>query len=84
MTHFARLSCLRPGYPGPMERVAWTDERLDDMSHRMDAGFARLECDIRELRVEVKAELREMRTTMNRLGGSMVVGLLVAILTNSI
>ena len=67
-----------------MERVAWTDERLDDMSHRMDAGFDRLERDIRELRIDVKTELREMRTTMNRAGGAIVVGLLVAILTNGI
>lgn len=75
---------MRQGYPDPVERVAWTDERLDDMSHRMDAGFERLERDIRELRIDVKTELREMRTTMNRAGGGIVVGLLVAILTNGI
>ena len=71
-----------------MERVAWTDERLDDMSRRMDAGFERLERrlehEIRELRTEFKTELSEMRTAMNRVGGSIVVGLLIAIFTNSI
>jgi hypothetical protein len=67
-----------------MERVAWTDERLDDMSRRMDAGFERMERDIRELRAEFKTELSEMRTAMNRVGGSIVVGLLIAILTDSI
>ena len=52
-----------------MERAAWTDERLDDLSNRMDAGFARLEAEIRELRgdlhraigglrAELRAELR--------------------------
>jgi hypothetical protein len=34
-----------------MERTMWTDERLDDLATRMDAGFARLDADIRELRV---------------------------------
>jgi hypothetical protein len=67
-----------------MERVAWTDERLDDMSRRMDAGFERMERGIRELRAEFKTELSEMRAAMNRVGGSIVVGLLIAILTNSI
>ena len=38
MTQIARHSRVREGYPGPMERVAWTDERLDDLSRRMDAG----------------------------------------------
>ena len=28
----------------------WTDERLDDLSRRMDAGFSRVDADIRELR----------------------------------
>jgi hypothetical protein len=75
---------VRQGYPDPVERVAWTDEGLDDMPRRMDAGFERLERDISELRIEVRTELREMRTTINRAGGGIVVGLLVAILTNGI
>jgi hypothetical protein len=33
-----------------MERTMWTDERLDDLAQRMDAGFARVDADIRELR----------------------------------
>ena len=28
----------------------WTDERLDDLSKRMDAGFERVDRDIRDLR----------------------------------
>ena len=67
-----------------MDRVAWTDERLDDMSRRMDAGFERLDRDIRGLRTELKTELGEMRTTTNRVGGGIIVGLIVAVLTNSI
>jgi len=34
-----------------MERTMWTDERLDDLAAKMDAGFDRLDADIRELRV---------------------------------
>ena len=29
----------------------WTDERLDDLARKMDAGFDRLDRDIRDLRV---------------------------------
>jgi hypothetical protein len=33
-----------------MERTMWTDERLDDLAHRVDAGFERVDRDIGELR----------------------------------
>jgi hypothetical protein len=42
-----------------MERVAWTDERLGDLSQRMDAGFKRVDRDIRDLRSEVHAGFAE-------------------------
>lgn len=57
-----------------MERVAWTDERLDDLSCRMDAGFER-----------VDRELREMRGAMMRVGGGIVfalVGVIAAVFAN--
>jgi hypothetical protein len=45
-------------------RETWTDERLDDLTRRMDQNFdrvdARFDCidrDIRELRVELKTEM---------------------------
>lgn len=31
-------------------RTRWTDERLDDLSDRMDAGFARVDADIRDVK----------------------------------
>lgn len=34
-------------------REAWTDERLDDLSHRVDRGFDRVDRDIRDLRDEM-------------------------------
>jgi hypothetical protein len=36
-------------------RKSWTDERLDDLSHRVDRGFDRVDADIRGLRAETKA-----------------------------
>lgn len=47
-----------------MQRAAWTDERLDDMSVRMDSGFDRLDRDIRDLRNEMGGEFRAVRGEM--------------------
>lgn len=75
-----------------MERMAWTDERLDDLSNRMDAGFLRVDADMRELGVEVRAlrtgmrdEIGALRTTTVRVGlgvgGGIMAGLLGVIAT---
>jgi len=69
-----------------MERTAWTDERLDDLSARVDAGFDRVAVDMRELRTDMRTEMRDMRgelrgeidalrVTILRVGGGMMVGL---------
>jgi hypothetical protein len=69
-----------------MERTAWTDERLDDLASRMDAGFERVGADMRDLRTDIRAEMRDMRgelrgeidslrVTILRVGGGMMVGL---------
>jgi hypothetical protein len=60
-----------------MERTMWTDERLDDMSRRMDAGFQRVDDDIRELRTD----MRDIRTLMFQLWGSTMVAILGTIVT---
>jgi hypothetical protein len=79
-----------------MERTTWTDERLDDLSRRMDAGFATVHADIRELRSEVRADMGELRAelrgelgafrlTILRVGGGIMVGLvgvIAAVLAN--
>ena len=52
-----------------MERIAWTDERLDDLANRMDAGFARVDADIRELR----ADIGGLRLTLLRVGGGIMI-----------
>jgi hypothetical protein len=41
--------------------MAWTDERLDDLARRMDAGFVRLDRDLRDLRAEIGGLRVEMR-----------------------
>ncbi|MDX6601517.1 MAG: hypothetical protein QOF13_719 [Solirubrobacterales bacterium] len=52
-----------------MERAAWTDERLDELSRRMDAGFDRVDRDIHALRGEMNAGFAELRKLFYR-GGS--------------
>jgi hypothetical protein len=66
-----------------MERAAWTDDRLDDLAHRMDRGFDRVDSDLRELRAEMRqmgvglrAEVDALRVSMLRVGGGMMVGLI--------
>ncbi len=55
----------------------WTDQRLDDLSQRMDAGFDRVDRDIRE----VRTDLRDLRTLMFQLWGSTIVGFVGVIAT---
>jgi len=59
----------------------WTDERLDDLSHRVDAGFDRVDKDIRELRVDIGS----LRLAILQVGGGLAIGLvgvIVSILIN--
>jgi hypothetical protein len=67
-----------------MQRLAWTDERLDDFSRRMDAGFDRVDRDIRDLRNEMHAGFAEMRSLMFRVGGGVIVSVLAAAALQSI
>jgi hypothetical protein len=46
-------------------REKWTDERLEDLSKKVDDGFARVDSDIRELRVEVKHQGASLRAEMS-------------------
>ena len=47
-----------------MAREAWTDERLDDLSARMEKGFDEVKGEIRELRSETNARFDSMQRTM--------------------
>jgi hypothetical protein len=73
-----------------MERVAWTDERLDDLSTRMDAGFDRVDRDIRDLRSEmrsgfadVRSEIDSLRALLFRMNAGLLIAVLVAFLLRS-
>jgi hypothetical protein len=74
-----------------MQRVAWTDGRLDDLSHRVEVGFERVDRDIRDLRAEMNQgftvlraelgeEISELRALLWRLNGGIIVAVVVAIL----
>jgi hypothetical protein len=52
-------------------REAWTDERLDDLTVRMDRGFDRVDGDLRELRVEMDARFDRVEGRFDRAEGRM-------------
>ncbi len=72
-----------------MERATWTDERLDDLSSRVDRGFEQVDRRfgqvdrrfdetnrrIDTLGVELRAEMDALRMTLLRVGGGMMIGL---------
>ncbi len=49
-------------------RATWTDERLDDLSRRVDAGFDRIDHDLRGLRAEMNLRFEAVES---KLGGRM-------------
>ena len=55
---------------GGVKRTMWSDKRLDDLATKVDAGFERLDRDIRDL-----------RTLMLQLWGSTIIGSLGIIAT---
>jgi len=64
----------------------WTDERLDDLNHRVSDGFNRIDADLRSIRGEIGSLRSEMNVrfesvdarfdalqrTMLQLGGGMI------------
>jgi hypothetical protein len=55
-------------------REAWTDERLDDLNHRMDWGFTEVQSEFRALRSEMSAMNRALTQSMLAGFGAMIVG----------
>ena len=45
-------------------RSRWTDERLDDLSRRMDLGFQRVDEETRALRAEMNARFDSLHRDM--------------------
>lgn len=48
-------------------RATWTDERLDDLSRRVEAGFARLDEDLRAFRSELGSRIDGLGGRIDRL-----------------
>ena len=77
-------------YDRPMKRETWTDERLDDLSRRMDQGFDRVDRDLRDMRSEirdvrgefghVRSEIADLRTLIHRFGAGLFATIVVAAL----
>jgi hypothetical protein len=55
----------------------WTDERLGDRFDGLDRTLERVDCDVRELRTD----MRDMRTLLYQLWGSTMVAILGTIAT---
>jgi hypothetical protein len=58
-------------------RATWTDERLDDLSRRMDNGFNRVDKDLRDLSQRFDA----LQRLMVQIFGGMTLGFLATIVT---
>jgi hypothetical protein len=66
------LGWLRRGSLGEVQMMVWTDERMDDLATRVDAGFDRVDHDIRDLATRMEAgfervdsEFRDVRAQMD-------------------
>jgi len=47
-----------------MARETWTDQRLDDLAKRMDAGFSEVKEELRSNRAELKGEIAATRAEL--------------------
>jgi hypothetical protein len=74
-----------------MERLRWTDERLDERFHSLDNTLDRLEREVRELRTEMRigfselrgemrGEIDGLRVLMYRMFGGLIVALVISAL----
>jgi hypothetical protein len=45
-------------------RELWTDERLDDLNHRVDRGFEETKAEFRAVRLEMRTEFAAVRSEM--------------------
>ena len=53
-------------------RSTWTDSRLDDLNRRVEAGFAKVDQDLRELRTEMNSRFDALHHTMIHFGASLI------------
>jgi thiosulfate reductase cytochrome b subunit len=58
----------------PAVREAWTDERLDDLAHRVDGGFERVDRDIHDLRSEMNSRFDAVNGRFDAMQRMMLAG----------
>jgi len=54
-----------------MAKDAWTDERLDDLNQKVDAGFSEMRDEFRIVRSEMRSEIKGIRTEVGELRSEM-------------
>ena len=54
-------------------REKWTDERLDDLSKKVDDGFAETKAEMREGFARVDADIRELSARFDNLNRNLLV-----------
>ncbi len=57
-------------------RESWTDARLDDMKQGMDAGFKRMDEDIKGLRTEMNQRFDGLNRTLLQISGGVIATLI--------
>jgi hypothetical protein len=64
-------------------RATWTDERLNDLSRRVDDGFNRVDADLRQFSTEINARFDGVNTRLDALHRLIVQtsgGMIIAVL----
>ena len=82
------IAQLYPGCAVERARATWTDERLDDLSRRVDVGFERMDRGFERLDRRIDAQAAELgaridalQRTMIQVGGGVIASILVTIVT---
>ena len=57
-------------------RESWTDARLDDMKQGMEAGFKRVDEDIRSLQTEMNQRFDALNRTLLQISGGVIATLI--------
>lgn len=78
-----RVVALAGGRGVALERMAWTDERIDDLVMRIDRGFDELRDEMREMRGEMAAMHRQQATIGWGIAGALCVQLIAFVITQA-
>jgi hypothetical protein len=58
-------------------RETWTDERLDDLNHRVDEGFSEMRVEFRAVRFEMSSQFAAQQQMMIQLFGGMIATMVI-------